>query len=504
LLVDPVETTHPQGTVYEVGTIGTGANAWSVAVAEIGAGNDSAALEAERAISYFRATHALFIGVAGGVKDVVLGDVVAATKIYGYESGKAAEEFLPRPDVGESSYDLIQRARAVARGNAWILKPLTGPSVGGQLPRAYVGPIAAGDKVIANTQSDIALFLRRMYGDTLAVEMEGRGFLRTAHATPGVRALVVRGVSDLLDKKSDVDKAGWQEVAARNAAAFAFAVLTQLGDGSGLSIHLSHSAPDLSVRSDWRQTVEQPHGEAFLTPPPEVWDQVRSVLGSLYPDGPRHQDVWERSGGDTSALEPSGTGKARWYHALRLLEQGGGGTTVQRLMGAARAQFPGNAELACVAAAFSVPGPVAHASERVDDRAPDTGAPLVPVSRSPPNAQSKEEVALRAFADSLHRQLASASSLYRDTGKPQRPDFGSGELDRFIHMAQQVGPEAGTAASSAAQALEAARSALQRAPGPEQSHAEKLATIANTDSAVQNGIDALYRIYYGDYWNVVS
>ena len=45
-LIDPVETTHPQGTVYEVGTIGTGPRAWSVAIAETGAGNEAAALEA--------------------------------------------------------------------------------------------------------------------------------------------------------------------------------------------------------------------------------------------------------------------------------------------------------------------------------------------------------------------------------------------------------------------------------------------------------------------------
>lgn len=99
------EETHPRGTVYEVGQFtGADGSPWDVCVAETGMGNSGAATETERAISCFSPEIAVFVGVAGGRKDVDIGDVVIATKVYGYESGKAQREFLPRPNVYESRF----------------------------------------------------------------------------------------------------------------------------------------------------------------------------------------------------------------------------------------------------------------------------------------------------------------------------------------------------------------------------------------------------------------
>ncbi|NJN13062.1 MAG: hypothetical protein HC836_42070 [Richelia sp. RM2_1_2] len=225
-LIELREELHSQGTVYERGKFVANGMVWDVAIVEIGAGNTGTALEAERAINHFQPSVILFVGIAGGIKDVSLGDVVAATKVYGYESGKARIAFEPRPDIGLSTYKLIQRARAEARKEDWLQRIQF--NVPNPPPNALVAPIAAGEKVITSKRSSLVKFLQSNYGDAVAVEMEGKGLLQAAHANEPVLALIVRGISDLISSKSKTDKVGWQEIAAHNSSAFAFEILAKI------------------------------------------------------------------------------------------------------------------------------------------------------------------------------------------------------------------------------------------------------------------------------------
>jgi nucleoside phosphorylase len=235
-LSDLQEETHPQGTIYERGKFVGNEQEWEVGIVEIGAGNSGAALETERAIAYFTPQVILFVGVAGGIKDVAIGDVVASTKIYGYESGKAEQRFKPRPEIGLSAYSLEQRARAEARKDDWRQRLAVVPE---PTPQVFVAPMAAGEKVINSTQSEVFEFLQEHYGDAIAVEMEGLGFLEAVRANQALSAIVIRGISDLIDGKIEADQGGSKERASHHASAFAFEILAKHQPGNR-SLEITH------------------------------------------------------------------------------------------------------------------------------------------------------------------------------------------------------------------------------------------------------------------------
>lgn len=323
-LSDLGEFVTPLGMVGELGTFGEYGGPWRVGVIQIGMGNERAAVETDRAIAALDPEVVFFTGVAGGIKDLRLGDVLVASKVYAYEYGKDAEHFRPRPEALESSYRILNRASAIARGERWHLR-IRPPAEGTvpNRPAAVVKPLAAGSRVVGHTRSSSALLLREHFSDAAAVEMEGHGFMRALQAHPERQALIVRGISDLIDGKEVSDAEGWQAVASATAAAFAFEVLAQY-EGSNPD---SPVAPAVSGPSDDR------------------WRELRSLLVRLYPGGPLDERIWQRAGGDVSRLPVQSSGRTAWYDAVSLMERGGGGATLSSLVREVHEDFPEDPEV---------------------------------------------------------------------------------------------------------------------------------------------------------------
>ncbi|NEQ65975.1 MAG: tetratricopeptide repeat protein [Symploca sp. SIO2D2] len=265
-LVELEERINPQGTIYEQGKFIGNEYEWEVGIAEVGAGNAGVAAETAQAIAYFQPKILLFVGIAGGIKDVAIGDVVVATDVYGYESGKVGEQFLTRPKVGKSAYALVQRAKSEARKEEWLQRLSSSPI---RQPLVFVAPIAAGEKVVSSRQSDIFQFLRASYNDAIAVEMEGFGFLNAAFAYPDIKAILIRGISNLIEGKNDdsvESEEVRQEKASHHASAFAFEMLSKLKISQDLreshketqiSVFLDHQPPDTSGFKGRQEEIEQ-------------------------------------------------------------------------------------------------------------------------------------------------------------------------------------------------------------------------------------------------------
>ena len=335
LLTQVVDVRHTKtGAYYKRGTFNAGLN-FSVAVVECGAGNVPAAQETERALSFFTPEYVFFVGVAGGIKDVSIGDVVVSSEVIHYEGGKAAEVYRPRLNIIRGSYELVSLAKLIARDARWQHRINDGL---GSF-NAEVKPIAAGEQVVASQRSVVYELLSSSVSQAIAVEMEGYGVLSPLDAH-GVKGIVIRGISDLLENKEGADASGSQPLAARNAAAFFAEMLallaqerTQTADiadkqpNTSDTQHNSNTSPaaDLLQNRDWR-------------------NRLAKTLTDLYEQGPGEQGgAWKRAGGKIHFLNNSSSVQAQWHTAVERLAQGGAGDiTLVSLLEAVKDEFGSN------------------------------------------------------------------------------------------------------------------------------------------------------------------
>jgi len=291
---------HPEvGTDYYRGLFTGSSGELDVIVGRTDQTNINAAFETERALQHYMPSHAFYVGVAGGLKDVKVGDIVIGSDVIGYERGKAGEKnFKPRPQFGASSYDLERAASSFASDSEW--KTISTSLVDAQFApeiKVLSGTIASGEKVDASYKSDLHKHIKENASHALAIEMEGLGFLTVCRTRPSVKSLLLRGVSDLVNDKGDMDGKGSQLYASKNVAAFLFGLIEKL---------------DLF-------DVEKAISKS---------EQLFEIACKLYPRGVEDRKIWERAGGDLSLVTLNVQGKGQWFEAVKLIEQGGGGAKI--------------------------------------------------------------------------------------------------------------------------------------------------------------------------------
>jgi nucleoside phosphorylase len=219
-LTDLREEINSQKTIYERGRFAANGREWEVGIAELSMGTTNSAAEVVRVIANFKPHVVLFVGVAAGIKDVALGDVVVSNRIYGYEHNKAEQSFSPKPEIWLGSYGIEQQARDEAKKSDWLerLPPVPSPP-----PKVYFAPIVFVDQSIRSNRSEVLNFLHSNYKDALAVGMEGYGFFQEVEKLQyPAPIMVVQGIADLIATKNQLKSDQWeteQEQAAQHASA---------------------------------------------------------------------------------------------------------------------------------------------------------------------------------------------------------------------------------------------------------------------------------------------
>lgn len=309
-------THHDTGTDYKRGTY-TKSDGTSVEIilGRTDQTNVNAALETERALELFKPQYVFFSGVAGGLKDVKVGDIVIGSNVIGIERGKAEDgNFKFRPQFGASSYDLERLASSYASSDEWKAKAknLLNSEFGAEIS-VLTGTIASGEKVDASVKSALHQHIKQNASNALAIEMEGLGFLEVCRMRPAIKSLLLRGISDMVDDKTVMDSKGSQPYASQNVSAFLFGIIDK--------ISLTNTSQ----------------------PTPKL--QLTEIMTKLYPSGLRENGIWESAGGNLAMINLNQSGKGQWVEAIRVLSNGGGNLTAKSLLETVFEDYIGNKDI---------------------------------------------------------------------------------------------------------------------------------------------------------------
>lgn len=276
-------------TTLRVGGKGTqGGTLQVVVVQPVSMARVKAATLTKDAVRRFRPRFVILVGIAGGVgEEVKLGDVLIADQIVDYEHQKLTDKGpSPRDVVFRVGQRLLQEAQHLNGWQRHIKVPRPEPGI----VRAHFGPVACGDKVIAQRKALQSLL--KHWPKLIGVEMEGSGVAAAVEdERPSPEYLMIRGVSDSADAnkgKPEVER--WRAYACATAAAFAarllrdgrfFAAVAAQKD-PGQSMDADGAAHPLGHTSDALRTSAASPQESLLAglAPPSIIDRVRTFLAN--------------------------------------------------------------------------------------------------------------------------------------------------------------------------------------------------------------------------------
>ena len=302
---------------------------YSIALVCIGqAGNPSAAVACQKAISTFHPKAMFIVGIGGGYRaKTKIGEVIFSDRVVAYESqavvgprGNISQE--ARFDTERSPYTIMQDLTAwLADDHRETRMRKRFVQIGGTVPKAkkgqakkyrkYLSPplsarlgtLASGEKLVKNP--DFFTALRKVHGKIEVVEMEAVG-LTEACRTANVPWLVTRGISDFGDSfKND----HFHEYASTAAT-------VALADFVGNALELGPATPALKTKPYLTSIRQQLAKTATVTIPRTALTAGNSPvqLGSAL-------DGFVPGDGESYLLSgPSGRGKTTALRLTLLIE----------------------------------------------------------------------------------------------------------------------------------------------------------------------------------------
>ena len=172
-----------------------------------------------------------YIGIAGKLKDVNIGDVVIADRVENYEPAKVEDDdYKTRIYQGHADDYLLNLASSIITDdeNIWQqkIKVLKHENII-NLPIDFKGRIATGEKVLGSITAKIYEQIRHDCSESLAVECEGGGFYHACNLKNS-KGLLIRGISDKLKDKGFDEEFNSQSYAASCASSFLFELINRL------------------------------------------------------------------------------------------------------------------------------------------------------------------------------------------------------------------------------------------------------------------------------------